>query len=1169
MSIKFWLGGAGGDSSRQLIKFITDEAEKHPDRQYLVIVPEQFGLATQQELVACSKNGGILNIDVLSFSRFAHRISDEVGSYKPDVIQLSETGKSLLIGMLAARRKKDLTVFADDLDKPGYIDKIKSQISEFMQYGISVEKAFELSERAAAGGRGLLAGKLHDVSLIYGDFKEYIKDRYTTVEETLDTVSLLIHDSDTVKNSVIAFDGFTGFTPLQYKLIGTLMEYAPALHFGLLFENCIQKDKSMGRIEEHELFYLSKYTMNRLGRMADERHMQTEDPYIDDKFALSNTCDSNEAVAYTFGTRISKLNNTPEQILYHVCSAHTPIDEVKLVRKKITDLITKNGYRYRDIAIMTGDIASYRHIVEHELGRHDIPFFIDVTQPVLMNPFIDYIRSFIDIISDNYSEDAVFRFLKSPLSGFSDDEVSSLENYCLAANIRGYKKWHERFDMHTQAAGADELLTLNDIRERFTSKTDRFTGYLDKGSSGKARINAGSKFSVRHFATALYLVIEEDGIEDALKKAADDFERLDRPELSAEYGKIYVQIMNVLDELCDLIPDEITDIRGFGDLVDAGLESISIGILPKGMDYIQVADLTRSRLNDVKALFIIGAKEGVIPRISSGGGILNDSDRNYLTGGEDGTILAPTCAQDIYTQQLYIYMAANKPKEHLFISYSHMSSSGKSIRPSFIVGKLKELHPEAVSDNDKGEDYYSDEEEAFTDLAGMISPAISGTIQKDTLEKAKVLIGFFKNSKKYTERLERLERSLRDDTEDITDSIGSALARAIYGKNLNENITKLEKYAGCAYSYFLNYALSLREREIFSFEARDMGNIFHDSMKEYGLLMQEEGHDWKTVTVSEREKLMNRAVDKVIDRIKNEKLSSSAKYAYVEQRIRRIMQTSAQIVCEQIKKGNFTPGYFEVDFERMDIGDSLSIRLSDDEMMRLRGRIDRVDMCETDDGIYVRVIDYKSSKHSLDLAAVYEGRQLQLLVYLGAAIEECEKKAQNSGNGKAALPAGAFYYTINDPIVPEKEPLSETDIHKGIMKSLCLHGFVNSDPIVLNLMDEDIASDPTVLGVEMKSDGELKKSREAVSGEDLQMLTEYAMDRVRSMGEKIISGDISIPSFDGKERFSAPPCKYCAFTDVCDNKRGSYRFISDKTEKKKDEEWLAMIRQRLGKDETD
>ncbi len=594
MALKFWLGGEGSDKSRRLIKYILDEADKNPQRQYLYVVPEQFGLATQRALVTGSKNRGILNIDVLSFTRLAHRISDEVGSYETNVTTLDEMGKSLIIGMLATKHRKELSVFAENIDKLGYVDKIKSVISEFMQYGITVEKSYELAVSARSEGRGLLAGKLNDIAFLYEQFREYIKNRYTTVEETLDIVSSLVPHSSTVKNSVIVFDGFTGFTPVQNKLIGVLMDHAIDIHVALLMEDCIQENNTDDRIKEHELFYLSQKTMNQLGRMADERQIIIADPYKADKTAIHNIRNSNAEIVYTDNNTRAKLNNTAEQ---HLFVGQNPSEEIRMLCNRIRELVRKRGYRYKDIGILAGDIEGYRHLMEREFDKHGIPFFIDRTEPVLLNPFIEYIRSFIGIFCDNYSIRSVFRFLKSGLCDLTDDEVYALENYCLATNTKGYRKWHERFDDHTQSAGADELLEINATREKLIERTDRFAVLLlhdkdaeeqnteeQKDAEAAGRVNAASKFTVKEFCVAIYRIFESERIEEKLKAAAERFGEEGNRKYAAEYGRIYVKVCDILDELCALIPDEKMDIRGFSKLLDAGLDTIRIGILPAGLD---------------------------------------------------------------------------------------------------------------------------------------------------------------------------------------------------------------------------------------------------------------------------------------------------------------------------------------------------------------------------------------------------------------------------------------------------------------------------------------------------------------------------------------------------------------------------------------------------------
>ncbi len=1137
MALKFWLGGAADDKSRRMIQYILDEAGKNPGRQYLVVAPEQFGLATQKELVFNSPNKGILNIDVLSFSRLAHRISDEVGSYRPDITTLDDMGKSLLIGMLAAKHRQELKAFGNDLDKLGIMDKIKSVISEFMQYGISPDKAFELAGAAEKAGRGILAAKLGDIALLYKEFKDHIKDRYTTVEETLDTVSSLVPHSETIRNSVIVFDGFTGFTPVQNKLIGVLMEYALDLHVALLLEDCIQENGAEDEIKEHELFYLSKKTIRQLERMADERRVIIADPYRSGKYAINNIRNQNTDIVYNNTEPTFGLNNAT----VHIFAGKDPEEEIHMVFTRIADLIREEGYRYRDIAILAGDIESYRHLIAGEFDKHGIPFFIDRTEPVLLNPFIEYIRSFIDIISDNYSQSAVFRFLKSGLADISDDDINTLENYCIAAGVKGYGRWHKDFAMTTKTFRADVLPAVNEIRARFVKKCDLFTETLkltryDAAETGDHTVNAGSVYTIRQFSTALYRLIESEGIEDKLRTVSGELAAEGKADLSGQYGNIYVRIMDILDELCELIPDEKTDIRGFKNLLDTGLDNIRIGIIPPGLDHVQVGDLRRSRFDDIRALFIVGANDGIIPAVSSGGGLLNEDEREFLTGCDEKLILAPSAREDIYTQQLYIYMALNKPEDHLFVSYAGVSLSGGSLLPSYIVKKLMNEHPGTIVERvPELVQYYSDEAEAFDELAGFIYPAVSGTLPPEKRERTRELMRYFLDRSGYRERLMKmLEYGILHAGADAKDSIGAALAKAIYGKRISTSITRLEYYANCAYQHFLKFGLSLREREVFALDTRDTGNMFHDSMQEYSQLMTEGGHNWATITDSERDKLMDMAVDRVMERYRPNKLSSSARNAYVEQRVRRIMRRSADIVCSQIKKGRFVPRYFEIAFERMEEGGTIPARLSEDEMIRLRGRIDRIDTCETDDGIYIRVIDYKSSAKQVDLAAVYEGRQLQLLVYMNAAMEMERDRLKKDGKETKVIPAGVLYYAISDPILKADAEADDGEIHRMIMKNHRMKGLVNIDTDVLRLMDENIAADPTVIPVSFK-EGMAKKSDQVVSEDDLAVLSEYVTDCICRMGSEILSGNIAVPAVDGKTRFSGPKCKYCSYVSICRN----------------------------------
>lgn len=1109
MALKFWLGGQGSDRSHKLYEYMCEKAKANPGKQYLIIVPEQFVFATQRELVKISKNHGILNIDVLSFMRLAHRINDEVGSYDSVTTILDELGKMLILQHIANNEKDNLSVFGDNIDKIGYISKIKSQISEFMQYGIRPDKVDEMIGVASSSRKGMLAGKLSDVNLLYKQFLLFISEKYTTTEETLDRLSSIIHSSSTIKNSEIAFEGFTGFTPVQTKLIGTLMEYAQCINVSLMME----KENESLQDNETDLFHLTKQTISSLGKMADERHVVCLDSYK--------------------SWESENLRNVPK---LHMFAGQNPDEEIKMVASRIRKLVTDGNCRYKDIAIITGDLDTYRASCERIFDMIGIPYFVDKTKPLLLNPFVEYIRAIIEVFTDNYSYESMFRMIKSGLLPFDEELINELDNYCLATGIKGRKKWHARFIKETRYADADRVLVLEELRQEIIARLDGFS-YEILGRTeedGKySPINAATKQTVKVFATALYKTIVADSIEEKLSEYAKEFEEKGDFAKSEEYKQVYRRIMDILDELVKLIPDEIVDIRTFGNLLNAGLDSLHIGVIPMSMDYVQIGDLTRSRVGDVKALFIVGANDGVIPKTSSGSGIVSDAERIFLTQGEDGLVLAPSAREDAFTQRLYIYMALNTPSSDLYVSFSMVDNKGTSMIPSYIVKNLKEEHPEVRLEMAKGDikERLLGKNIAFEEFVLLLNQTVNGNGSSEDIATVKSLLEYFINNDEYKDRTKQvITYALIDRVRKADGSLSKAVANALYGKVLAGSVTNLETYANCAYQYFLKYGLKLNDREQFSFEARDLGSIFHDSMATFSALVKEIGEDYLSISEATINELMDKAVDKYVASEHLGALYSSARTSYMVNKIKRIMRKTASVVTYQLRKGKFVPKYFEAEFGELSSIDELKIRLSDDEMIRLYGRVDRIDTCETDDGVYVKIIDYKSSGKKMDLAAVYEGRQLQLLVYLGAAMSKERKTAKN------VIPAGVLYYHIDDPVVDVEGNESDEKIKSEILKKLKLTGLLNSDDDgkILELIDDDFTDNPTVIGPKRTKTG-ISKSSEVISGDDFDILQEYVSDKIVEIGSKILSGDISIPKADGVNYFSEPNCMFCDYSSVCKN----------------------------------
>jgi len=209
------------------------------------------------------------------------------------------------------------------------------------------------------------------------------------------------------------------------------------------------------------------------------------------------------------------------------------------------------------------------------------------------------------------------------------------------------------------------------------------------------------------------------------------------------------------------------------------------------------------------------------------------------------------------------------------------------------------------------------------------------------------------------------------------------------------------------------YGLKLEEREEYTFQPVDMGNIFHKVIELFSERISRSSYTWFDIPEKVREQWTEECVEEAVGKDESRVLYSSARNAYVIDRMKRIMQRTVWALCEQIRAGEFVPGSYEVSFSMAGDLDSVNIALSEEEKMRLRGRIDRIDTCEKEDQVYVKVIDYKSGNTEFDMVALYYGLQLQLVVYLNSAVELLRRKYP----GKEVLPGGMYYYHLDDPVI--------------------------------------------------------------------------------------------------------------------------------------------------------
>lgn len=1121
MGLRFYLGGSGAGKSTNLYRELIRRSMDNERQNFLIIVPDQFTMQTQKDLVRLHERGGILNIDVLSFGRLAHRIFEEVGGNDKPV--LDDTGKSLVLRKVAADLKDQLPVLGSRLDKQGYIHEVKSGISEFMQYGLSVKDVDALIDYAKK--RGSLCYKLKDLATLYQGFQDYIKDQFVTTEETLDQLRMALSKSQIIPGSVVVFDGFTGFTPIQNRVIQELMVLADEVIVTLtmkptgdadvaeatstpIAEPALMKYLTSGG--EQDLFALSKKTALNLISLAKEAKVERGQDVI---------CGAN--YRHLHSPSLAHLEKhmlrypvkayQGEDLDIAIYEASTISAEVRSIACKMTQLIHTGKYQYRDMAVVCGNLEAYADLLSQEFETFQIPCFMDQTKGIVLNPFIEYMKSVFAVLEQDFSYSSVFQLLRCGMFDFDKDQIDRLENYVIKTGIRGAQKWGRPFarPVVNDKEDGQALKELNELRESFMALLSPM-------------LNLPKEGLVKDYVQGLYDFLVESKAAETLGSYEEEFKATGNLVGAKEYGQIYRLVMELLDQVVSLLAEEKMTLEEFADILEAGFGEIQVGTIPQNVDRVVVGDIERTRLKEIKVLFFLGVNDGNIPKSGGKGGIISDIDREFLAGS--GMELAPTPRQQMFIQKLYLYMNMTKPTEKLVLSFAKVDGEGKSMRPAYLIDTVCKLFPALAIEHPEKEDMG---QQIWTKQSGM------GYLASGLSE---YVAGYETQSRPFFTLYRAYQKSQGQEILDkLTQAafvqyreqkLGRELAKLLYGQILKGSVSRLESFAACAYKHFLTYGLALKERAEFGFEAVDMGNVFHEVLHIFADKLEESGYTWFNFPESFSKKAVSEAMEAVASSYGDTILYSSARNAYAIGRMERILNRSVETIQYQLRKGTFTPESYELSFSSVSDLESVNIALSKEERMLLNGRIDRVDTYEDGQHVYVKVVDYKSGNKHFDLVALYHGLQLQLVVYMNAAMELQKKQHPD----KEVEPAALLYYHVADPVIETNKALTPEELNDKIVEELRTTGVVNSSPDMIQQLDQELSGKSQVVPIELKKDGSLSSRSKALDSDQLQMVSQYVSQKVRETGKKILDGEISVnPYEDGQKN----ACTYCAFNGVC------------------------------------
>lgn len=1145
MGLHYILGSSGAGKTYELYNYVIEESIKHPEQEYLFIVPEQFTLQTQKDFASLHPMQGIMNIDVLSLLRLAFRVFEETRA--DDRIILEDTGKSMIVKKVMLEKRNDLNVFSGNIKKRGFIEEMKSVISELYQYAIGEEEYEQML--MVSKSKPLLHAKLMDIKIIYDAFGDFLKDKYITNEEIFEVLGEELKSSSLIKKSIVCLDGFTGFTPSQYKLIRKIIRYAKDVYVTVTIDEASYKEKQ----QEHQLFYNSYFTIQKLNKIASVEKKDIEARFINNhdipyRYKASKPLAHLEQNIFRYPYDIYMK----EQDDISIYAANDREDECERTALNIRRLVKEEGFRYKDIAVISADVSGYGIMLRKKLTRLSIPCFVDEKESILSNPLAELIRALLAVIRYDYTYDSVMHLLKTGLLDWELEEVDKLENYIIALGIRGRNRFKHEWKKRYRSAYNISINEINQYRQKFINMTEPVTEVF---------MNKESK--VRDYLAAIYNFFREQTIEEKLITFAEEtksYEDVESRILAKEYEQVYRLVIEVFDRVAALLGEDILPIDEFCEIIETGLSEARVGLIPPGTDQVVIGDIERTRLKDIKALFFLGVNDGLVPKAGSSGGILSDIDRQFFA--ENMIELAPTIRQNAYTTDFYLYLSLTKPQNKLYLSYYKQDTDGRAAYPSSLLSKIismfKEIKlsekKEIILGTDKGLTYLADSLRRYVHFGkSNKEQSQSEHLHNEELQNEELQNENTKNEQGenyLTDFFYELYKLYLNDTQgniEINKLIGAAFyerkesgiskkaAIMLYGSTLLGSVTRMEQYASCAFAHYLSYGLSLEEREEYEISMPDIGNIYHAALEYFSNKLKEEGYTFHDLLEEDRLRIGRDSVIAACTEYNNNILSSSKRNAYIVKKVERVLHRTTKTIKEQLSSGKFEPFAYERVF------------LYSDKYLSLRGRIDRIDFYENEDKLYVQIVDYKSGSQKFDLESLYYGLQLQLGVYLQAGlnivkdevkstadISKANSTASDQTIFKDIVPAGVFYYNIDDPIVEKSR-----EVEEEISKKLMLNGLANSGSEALTALDMKFADEngrlkpmvkSTVIPAETNKEGQLSKKSSIASDSQFTDLLEFINNKMHKMSSEIMSGDTNLNPYKNND---ITACKYCAYSSIC------------------------------------
>lgn len=1054
--LQVFYGSDRAANTAELVDRICRNAENGIVGQIL-IVPEQYSHETEREL--CLRGGDTISryAEVLSFTRLAARAFSVCGGVCEEY--LDENGRILTLYLAAQQVREQLKFYAAVMTKPDFLKQLGALMEELLTACISPDALHEAARRL----EGRLAQKVTELALLYESYLSICKTGREDPVTRQMRLRDILDETDFLDGREVFLDGFSDFTALQLEILDAMLAHVSALHVSVMTGGAHQAASQTGN-----------ETAKRLRQLAARQE-------------ISCVCERVERKS----SRAPEIQIWLDGLFFGGSGTQTAPQRVSLVQaasvqaacayaaRQVRDGVA-GGLRYRDFTICLADEGTYRLPMQTLLARAKIPVYYAANAPLVQKPLVAALLSAMQA-AERYEQGAMLAFLKSDLSPLDEEGCDLLERYVSYWDIHG-ARWEKPWQMHPRGLGQnltpedEELLKyLNGLREQAVTPLQTLRSALARAKTVDEQVRAVAAFW------------EDLDLAGRLQSQQQTLETAGQAQQAQECGQIYEALLSALEQMSQVLGRASLDTELFGQLFSMLLTNTSVGSIPSVCDAVQLATLPMLRHRQSRVLLVLGAEDGVLPAFSDTAGLLADAERQTLS--RLGVPLDPGRHAAVERELSWVCAAFSAAEEQV-------SLVSATAQPSFLFSRTKTLFP-ALQLEQAHEGLFLPDDKAAAGAA-LQQPSLPDWLPPSVREQA--------------QKLDAMRAYAVTPMQPET-------VHALYGKTLPLSASKIDRYAGCRYAFFLQYGLQAQPWRQAEFDAPLFGSFVHEVLEHVVREAQAQG-GFSGMTDEQVLTLAERCMDACMQRWLPQGEDEASRERYLSERNRREASAIVLDVANELRKSQFVPVAQELKFAPGAALPPIVYHAKTGNGL-LTGLIDRVDAYEAAGKTWVRIVDYKTGHKDFDYTELLYGQNLQMLLYLFAL------QARQKQTGKPISPAGVLYVPGRCDMIRLEagEPASEADAERR--KQLRRKGLVINDETILQAM-EAYENQPQYLPVKIKKDG---LSGDMVSPAQFALLERFVTGQVETMIDELLSGATAPNPVVRGPADSA--CQYCDYAAVC------------------------------------